>query len=416
MNNTQLENLVPAIQVAVAYTAVTSAGYIVAIFLAWALLGWLARKRRRRHHREHMEHARPPGHFGKLMLILEAVDSIPEAMIIAAATVDGRMTVAFAASIFFLNIVNTMAIALDYLATRHERLMHRVMVMLLFFSVGSLVYSVSSAVFEGFVANVRRPDVSVDYMLLLPTFGGVSCGVALTWLILLVEDRLRRTLPPSADAIQLLQSALQEEERLFTRTTTPTMGISDNDEREHNLREEIRNYHAERILQLETRLSALVNARHLSETLPELDVADEARQVVEETLVDQIDDMNPTLDVHFDIDDGEQHSTRRCAPLHARALKLIVIMFLIIVWTILLTLAFVPVFFYLESPYMDALVNGLSGGAFLSIISSAMIPRIQQDAYRAHWSTLTTRMAGTVAFIAGILTAFALELIPAPGQ
>lgn len=44
-------------------------------------------------------------------------------------------------------------------------------------------------------------------------------------------------------------------------------------------------------------------------------------------------------------------------------------------------------------------------------ISSTMIPRIQQDAYRSHWSRFAFRTAGMLSFITGLIFAVLLETL-----
>jgi hypothetical protein len=90
-------------------------------------------------------------------------------------------------------------------------------------------------------------------------------------------------------------------------------------------------------------------------------------------------------------------------------------MLALVCWAVLLTFSFTPLFIYLDqgtfSSYVNSFAEGLSGGAFLATISSTMIPRIQQDAYRSHWSRLAFRSVGMLAFISGLVFAVLLETI-----
>lgn len=87
----------------------------------------------------------------------------------------------------------------------------------------------------------------------------------------------------------------------------------------------------------------------------------------------------------------------------------------LVAWAVLLTFAFTPVFAVLDegafAGYVNAFAEGLSGGAFLATISSTMIPRIQQDAYRSHWSRFAFRTVGMVSFICGLIFAVLLETL-----
>lgn len=88
-------------------------------------------------------------------------------------------------------------------------------------------------------------------------------------------------------------------------------------------------------------------------------------------------------------------------------------MFGLVIWAVVLTFFFTPLFAYLDkgtfAGYVNSFAEGLSGGAFLATISSTMIPRIQQDAYRSHWSRFAFRSVGMCAFILGLLFATLLE-------
>lgn len=98
------------------------------------------------------------------------------------------MSLAFAMSIFSLNCANTMATSLDFLATKPEKLLHRMLLAGIFFSVGSLSFSISSTVFSSFLSNLSNKNYS--WLHLVPLLFGVAVGGLLIWLLMMVEDRL----------------------------------------------------------------------------------------------------------------------------------------------------------------------------------------------------------------------------------
>ena len=150
------------------YSLLASSGFIIAVLIAWFILSRLA------------PGTRPVGNFGKFMILLESIDSVPEALIIADATAAGNMNLAFALSIFSLNMANTMATALDFLATKPEKTLHRLLLAMIFFSVGSLSFSISSTVFSSFLDHLES-DPEFSWINLVPMMGGVFIGALLIW-------------------------------------------------------------------------------------------------------------------------------------------------------------------------------------------------------------------------------------------
>jgi hypothetical protein len=167
-------------------------------------------------------------------------------------------------------------------------------------------------------------------------------------------------------------------------------------------------YYKDRVSKLENLIVNLQNIGRISDAM-RLPVTDDARDVIEEALLDQLAEMHyqtRSLDV----------TNAHTESFHRRTGRLLLVMLLLAVWTMVLTFALTPLFIKLDSAgHLNAFADGLSGGAFLAVISSTMIPRIQQDAYRSHWSSLTFRSIGMVAFIGGVSVAFLLEFIPSPG-
>lgn len=396
--------------IASGYAAFTSSGYVVAILTAWVVLWRIERSRYRL-----KGGSRKVGSYGKMMAILDAVDAIPEAMVVAGATADGRMSVAFALSVFLLNSVNTMATAFDFLAVRPERSLHRLLVVLVFFSVGSLFLSVSEAVFENFLETARAQ--SANYLLLVPIMGGVACGVGAVWATLYLQTQWKKRQaragnsdfdPPIHDSITMVRQAIGQKTDLLDQVRSSPVSPQERRPSEEHYESQVRN--------LEVLLEALTKMDDVSTSM-DLSATDDARDVVAESIMDEVTRMH-AVNGHLlgesvvAAEDGEPVGET----LNRRAVRLGMIYLLIGVWTVGLTFVLTPLFAYLATGYADAFADGFSAGAFFSVISSTMIPRIQQDAYRSHWSSLTFRVVGMVAFVCGICTTFFLELVPAPGQ
>jgi len=394
---------------------------------------------------------------------MEAVDALPEAMVIAGAAQDGKITIQFATSIFLLNLVNTLATALDYLSTRPEKFFHRIMVVMIFFSVGSLFFSVSSTIFNGFLDTVRVHNA--DYLLLFPIFSGMICGMCLVGVMLLVEhkytpggrrrrqNRYRRGGESSRSSSRSnsrnseLEFSGSEDNMiemdsssslLFIEDTGPTddpllindaeiilrrrmaqekemiqqlqeSGGGENDGHQKDRAREIA-FYRERVRHMEELLNSSEYARRLSSTIA-LPITDDAQEVIQDALLDRVGTLHKEGLVDLPL--AKESLTKR-------AMKLMVFMSCLWAWTVLLTFILSPIFDFLDShftsSYISAFADGLSGGAFLSLISSTMIPRIQQDAYRSHWSAVLFKSFGMIAFIFGITVSFCLGFIPAPGQ
>ncbi len=383
------------------YSCLASSGFVIAVLVAWFILSRLA------------PGSRPIGNFGKFMILLESIDSIPEAMIIADATASGRMTLAFAFSIFSLNCANTMATALDFLATKPEKVLHRLLLAMIFFSVGSLSFSISSTVFSSFLENLKEGIYT--WLNLIPMLFGVLIGALLIWLLMLVEERLH--------AKSLAQAG--GEEVVMTEDVLGPMRLSLEREEHHlqtalqseyeseEYRKKVVAYYEDRVSKIKALIASLESVNSLRESLS-LPITQDAREVVEDSIYDQLGTMEQTYLLAPRAAQGES--------LNRRAMRLLAIMIGLVMWAVLLTFSFTPLFSYLEqgafSSYVNSFAEGLSGGAFLATISSTMIPRIQQDAYRSHWSRFAFRSVGMIAFISGLVFAVLLEsvaIVPGSG-
>ncbi len=374
------------------YSCLASSGFVIAVLVAWLILSRLA------------PGSRPVGSFGKFMILLESIDSIPEAMIIADATASGRMTLAFAFSIFSLNMANTMATALDFLATKPEKVLHRLLLTMIFFSVGSLSFSISSTVFSSFLEHLASEQYT--WLNMIPMMFGVLIGALLIWLLMYVEERLHHKAlaePVGAQAEQAedvlapMRLSLEREEHHLQ-----TARMSEYESEEY--RQKVVAYYEDRVAKIKALIASLESVNSLRDALA-LPITQDAREVVEDSIYDQLGKMEHTYLLAQRAPQGES--------LNRRALRLLAIMIVLVMWAVLLTFSFTPLFAYLDqgafSSYVNSFAEGLSGGAFLATISSTMIPRIQQDAYRSHWSRFAFRSIGMIAFIAGVVFAVLLE-------
>ena len=390
-----------ALNQAAIYTAVSSAGYPGAVLLALALLALLPGTFQT--DASENSASSSPSSFGRIMLAMEAVDSIPEAMLVAAATVRGHMTVALAVSMCALNMVSAMAIALDYLATRPQHWMNRVMLVIVYFSVGSLIFSVSVTVFEGL--RLLYPGYAdADAVLSVCVAGGAALGMALTLGILLAEHRLmgKRDHEQEGQGRRALVGQLCDDlgrqqqllERAHRASDAPQAA-----------REQAERIYLTNIAALQQAIAVLDAAGSLAHST-DLEVASEAEAVVH-------DEREATHLALLDTRRPAGPPGRAGRAVLRKAGMLLGAMALIVLWTLGLTLACVPLFAStaLRGPYAQGFADGLSGGAFLSIISSTLVPRIQHDAFRARLTSLQTRVVGTLAFMTGIACTVWLEAV-----
>src|SRR3989338_7665529 len=95
--------------IAMASVAVSSLGFLFTVVLVWFILTMFIGIRRGK---------RPVGRFGFFMVMVEGIDALPEAAVIADAAITGTLTVSFVLSILAMNIANTFATSVDFISTR----------------------------------------------------------------------------------------------------------------------------------------------------------------------------------------------------------------------------------------------------------------------------------------------------------
>eukprot|EP01102_Stenamoeba_stenopodia_P009714 TRINITY_DN2875_c0_g1_i2.p1 TRINITY_DN2875_c0_g1~~TRINITY_DN2875_c0_g1_i2.p1 ORF type:complete len:589 (+),score=155.59 TRINITY_DN2875_c0_g1_i2:347-2113(+) len=164
------ENLALA---ATGWSSVSSAGFLIPSIILSILFILFDNKKKKRE--------REIGGFAVFMIMLELIDAIPEAAVIAQSTVNKTIGWSFVLSILSLNIVNTSASAIDFLATSNSKKLHRFLFALLFFSVGMLVYSISADVYGKFAELFKSDERTGAHMacLLLGTFVGYTLIIML---------------------------------------------------------------------------------------------------------------------------------------------------------------------------------------------------------------------------------------------
>ncbi len=381
---------------AAGYNAVSSVAFLLAPMLAYLCL-CAAR-----------QGARPSGGFGKFMIILELVDAVPEAAIIADATASGTLSWTFVASIFFLNLSNTFATAIDYTATRSSHALHRMLFSSIFFSVGMLMYSIPTTVYGTFRYNFMAD--TIGWLHAVSLVAGTFIGAGLIVLLMHVEHRKEQNAPVSdsdphvavARTQTVLQNAINEHRAIlaeFKKHDAPHANVEYSSAVRRELEERVR-----KLTEIQT---LLTGAGRLSEGVSS-PITDDAQRLVAEQLTDELADsaLAPLL---------SQRGAGRVESLNRRVLKLLGIMLAIATWSVLLTFALSFLFHWLAgnaaATYADLICEGLSGGAFLATVAGTSLPRLQQDAYRANLSTLAYRTVGILAFEAGLLTALFLDLL-----
>ena len=204
---------------------------------------------------------------------------------------------------------------------------------------------------------------------------------------------------PAEDVLGPMRLSLEREEHHFRMARKSTY---DNQE----YAAQVIKYYEDRVQKIKTLIASLESVASLRESLA-LPITEDAHEVVEDSIYDQLGMMEHTYLLAPRAAQGES--------LNRRAVRLLIIMLCLVCWAVLLTFSFTPLFAFLEkgqaSSYVNSFAEGLSGGAFLATISSTMIPRIQQDAYRSHWSRFQFRTVGMVSFIIGLVFAVMLESI-----
>lgn len=467
---------------AIMYSAFTSSGFILSVLVGWLLVRIFSKSTHiLSSSSSSLSDVRDIGSYGKFMVVMEAIDAVPEALVIAASTADGTMTYSLAASIFSLNVVNTLSTSLDFLAVSAEPVFPRLMLALVSFSVGSMAFSISSIMFEGFVVRVVAVPCRVCYVAAF--FGGIVAGVLLVWILTLVEARLRRRFgvrdisssssgvvvakPFNSEQLtRYIHDKMQREKEVVARLQRQQQ--SGGGKPDPNIEKEI-HFYAERIMQMQKLLDTSQQAIELSANT-NLYVADDASSVIQEALAHQWHQSFSDNVFHQEggrravgglsslsssdhetvtvMDDGNERDDDfaarahmlqqrsdsvtsligsqksrnskcccRCSPLGNRGIKLLIIMLGIFTWTVGLTFAFTPLFALLDSrstsQYLETFADGMSGGAFLALIGSTMIPRMQQDAYRTMWTAMTTKSVGMFGFVGGVVATFSIDLVRA---
>lgn len=186
------------------YSAVCSSGFFVALFIALIIYLVMQRKKGEESESDPLywndlgkqeekgEAEADVGRFGKFMICVELLDAIPEAAIIADATVQGSISWSFVIAITALNVCNGLATAMDFLAKNRETgksncqdSIRVCLFLCIFYAVGILAYSISADIYADFVDKYDGNDRNVDHLLLL--MGGTVFGGLLIAMLVKVE-------------------------------------------------------------------------------------------------------------------------------------------------------------------------------------------------------------------------------------
>jgi hypothetical protein len=91
------------------------------------------------------------------------------------------------------------------------------------------------------------------------------------------------------------------------------------------------------------------------------------------------------------------------------------IFFAIAMWTCFLSYGLSAIFWlfveHSSSAYIEAALEGLSGGAFLATVAGTMIPRMQQDAMSIRWTEVRKKLVGVLLFEMGIMSGVAIDVL-----
>eukprot|EP01101_Sappina_pedata_P012291 TRINITY_DN8416_c0_g1_i1.p1 TRINITY_DN8416_c0_g1~~TRINITY_DN8416_c0_g1_i1.p1 ORF type:complete len:710 (-),score=339.00 TRINITY_DN8416_c0_g1_i1:25-2154(-) len=170
------------------WSVVSSSGFIIAGLMMSAVFIGAEISAYINHKKKSKRKEREPGKFAIFMFLLELIDAIPEAAVIAQSTITGAIGWSFVISITLLNVVNTSASAVDFLATKNNRRIHQFLFALLFFSVGMLVYSISVDVYGHFAHMFLEDQRDVRHIFCL--LGGTFVGFSLIIILMRVEHHI----------------------------------------------------------------------------------------------------------------------------------------------------------------------------------------------------------------------------------
>lgn len=100
---------------------------------------------------------------------------------IAALTAKGNMNISFGLSLTFLNIANTLASSMDFLATAENYKIHRFVYTALYFSVGMLAYTIPVQVYATYVIHYQDGERNLFHglVMLVATLTGAGLIVML---------------------------------------------------------------------------------------------------------------------------------------------------------------------------------------------------------------------------------------------
>lgn len=388
---------------AVIYSSCSSAGFLLAVIIAYIGLNITSAG-----HRE-------IGNFGRFMVMVECIDAIPEAAVLADATEKGSITWSFVLSIFFLNLANTLASSIDIQATKTSHGLHKVLMVSIFIAVGMLSYTIPSQVYGNFANQFHDKERGpIDIVAL---FVGTFCGAFLIVILLYLDGKAHAAAGPPKTLPQIKESAEKLKEAYSSMTQaigdlTREQSEADGLKRERSVAgslgshygsdksflspklkkikssiritpDEAQQYMGQRNQKIKENSEKISKIIEIIESLEHLEenIGSEGEAIVEDTA--QI-----IQDIYLD---EALPVSAQTQSIHIRAIKLLGTMFIIGIWAATLTFLLTLFFYWLANAshelvgWVDGFAEGLSGGAFLATIAGTMMPRIQQDAYRTGW-------------------------------
>jgi len=381
------------------YSVVASSGFVTAVLVAYAgLLRSGSGKRE-------------IGTFGRFMVIVECLDAIPEAAVLADATANGSMTWSFVISIFSLNLANTLASAIDIQATRTSHTLHRILFVSIFVAVGMLSYTIPMQVYAAF-ANMWDEDEK-GWEELLSLIGGTLTGATLIILLLFLDSKAHAAISKKnahvPKMVKIRQSAQMLQEAYAAMTMVDEADVVDDYEaRDINEDADWSEYQTKRNKKIQENVENLEKVLETIKLLKKLEktMGRQGRAIVGDT----------TDIVHEIILEEALPILQQSQSLHLRAFKMLLTMLTIAFWSAIMTSSLAIGFYYLSEAnhtavsIMDSYAEGLSGGAFLATIAGTMIPRIQQDAYRASWSKEKSKIIGLICYEMGLMAVVFLDV------
>lgn len=347
--------------------------------------------------------------FIKTMILLEILEALPESAILVEFILSQEILWSFLLSLFFFNVISSMIITIDFLETRLIPLLHRTMICLILFSIGTNTYTISVQSYSSF----KRRTESIEKWIMTLGFliGGTMLGILIVFTGLILENLSHKSENPKIDQIlaDLKKLRTDNQQMIKEQESTQDHEQATSDLENTDLsKDEMTQYATQRQslfvkrkIELETLLDISTTASLTNTDIYRSQIFNDFTDVVQELVVDRHTVLYNTAD----------------SSLCHKFCRLFVLYFVINISVLLLTGLFVVLLSYLKwfghdwIINLEAFIEGFVGGGFLSSVYSTLVPRLHYDSYRAMWTSNRTKIVGTVFFQLGFLFAMMIDML-----